>query len=135
MSRVPATPLPRHVFHPKPASARPVIGEPSRLNKYPAWVGKASTRRRQVSASVAEKAAIRAAVRSRSVLMPSQRPSGKALAKQSAAGTKESPEDSNSFAYFRRNAEPANRLRFIAPKSCLKPGSVYSSVRTAPPIV
>ena len=46
-------------FQAVPASARPLIGEPSRRNRCSASPGKPPTRRRQVSASAAENAAMR----------------------------------------------------------------------------
>ena len=64
------------------------------------------------SASAGEKAAMRAAVVSRSLPTPNQRPSGKAVAKQSARHEVE-PVRFQFIAYFRWKAEPAKRLRFM----------------------
>ena len=48
MSSAPATPFLRHAFQPMPASARTLIGEPSRRNRCSASLGKAATSARQV---------------------------------------------------------------------------------------
>ena len=91
VSSAPAMPFLRQAFQAVPASARTLIGEPSSRNRCSASPGKAATRRRQVSASAARRRRCAATVFSRSVLTPNQRPSGKALAKQSATGANSSP--------------------------------------------
>ena len=91
VSSAPATPFLRQRFQPVPASARTLIGEPSRRNRCSASPRKAADQAAPGLGISAEKAAIRAAVFSRSVLTPNQRPSGKALAKQSATGANSSP--------------------------------------------
>ncbi len=56
VSSAPRTPFLRQRFQPVPASARPLIGDPSRRKRCSASPMKPPTRRRHVSASSAEKA-------------------------------------------------------------------------------
>ena len=70
---------------------------------------------------------------SRSITIPSDLPSGKSDINGLLEGTNSNPLRIRSSFSAAIIGPPAKRLKFVANKSCLKPGSVISSVRTAPP--
>ena len=132
-SIAPAVPRFLHNFHRYFAIRWRAIGVPSNPPISSNSRMKSPAMCRHVAASISSKASMREAVTSRSLVTPSHRPSGKAVAKVSAVGASSKPCLANAAPCSAWKADPANSDRFIAPRSCLKPGEVTSAVFTAPP--
>ena len=70
---------------------------------------------------------------SRSITIPIDFPSGKTEQYGFADGTNSKPLRIKSSLRAAITPPPANKLKLVAKRSCLNPGKVTSSVRTAPP--
>ncbi len=85
------------------------------------------------SASAGDMAPTMSSVAAMSVDTPTKRPSGKTDENGLSLGANARPCRARSSPYSAKNGEPAKRLRFVANRSWRNPGTVSSSVRTAPP--